>query len=205
MIESGWNRRSRALIAAGHMRYSLPLHVVVLLAAVSSCASALAQQIPNRLPSSAEPGRELQQPKPLQPVPEGTAIAVPESPAISPPANASQLAFTLKSVVVEGATLLSSQELERYYRQLLNRAGGFGGYETSQAGVARCPLCRASVELALVASIHSGGRNRTRSSSTIASRPGNGFRKASCRRKRSSTRTISCATASSARRNTTIP
>lgn len=77
--------------------------------------AANAQEVPDRLPPTVEPGRQLQQPKPLEPVPEGAAIAVPEAPAMNPPPGAERISFRLAKVSVEGATLLSNDELQQYY------------------------------------------------------------------------------------------
>lgn len=80
---------------------------------------ALAQQVPDRLPSTVEPGRELRQPQTLQPVPNDASIAVPEASAAHPPPGAADISFQLSRVTVEGATRLSAQELERYYAALV--------------------------------------------------------------------------------------
>ena len=85
------------------------------------CGSALAQQVPARLPPTVEPGRELRQPQPLQPIPDGAAIAVPEASAAHPPEGAASISFKLSRVTVDGATLLSAQELERFYATLIGR------------------------------------------------------------------------------------
>lgn len=74
-----------------------------------------AQQVPDRLPPTVEPGRQLQQPKPLELVPEGAAIAVPEAPAMNPPPGADRVSFNLAEVSVAGATLLSNDEIQQYY------------------------------------------------------------------------------------------
>ena len=86
-------------------------------AILSTClgSAAFAQQPPPRLPSAAEPGKELRQPQQLQIVPDGGAIAVPEAPAVQPPVGSEKISFKLTRVTVEGATLLSQQEIERYY------------------------------------------------------------------------------------------
>ncbi|HEY4370240.1 MAG TPA: POTRA domain-containing protein [Steroidobacteraceae bacterium] len=83
--------------------------------------STFAQQLPNRLPPAAEPGRDLRQPQPVQPLPEGSAIAVPQAPAAHPPPGAAGISFTLSKVTVEGATALSPRELEPLYAPLIGR------------------------------------------------------------------------------------
>jgi hemolysin activation/secretion protein len=80
-----------------------------------------AQQPTFRLPSSAEPGRELQQQKALEPAPSMNAIAVPEAPAVRAPAGAEKFSFTLASVDIEGATIYSREQLESHYRSLIGQ------------------------------------------------------------------------------------
>lgn len=88
----------------------------VLLSAISL---AQAQPPAVRLPSSAEPSRELQKQKPLEPAPGMNAIAVPEAPAVQAPPGAEKYSFTLASVDVEGATAYTSAELATHYQQLI--------------------------------------------------------------------------------------
>ncbi|HWK50242.1 MAG TPA: POTRA domain-containing protein [Steroidobacter sp.] len=89
--------------------------------ALSSAATATAQEIPNRLPPSAQPGRELQQPEALRPIPDSASIDVPEAPAAQPPAGSERVAFKLTAVNVAGATLLTQEELQRHYADKIGR------------------------------------------------------------------------------------
>ncbi len=82
---------------------------------------ALAQEVPDRLPPPAEPDRELRQPQRLQPIPESASIDVPEAPAAQPPAGAERIAFKLTRVDIEGATLLTQQDMRRYYAEKIGR------------------------------------------------------------------------------------
>lgn len=74
-----------------------------------------------RVPSAAEPGRDLQQQPKLEPVPAPYSITVPEAPAIEAPPGADKFSFELKRVAVEGSTLLSADQLAAYYQPLLNQ------------------------------------------------------------------------------------
>lgn len=95
---------------------------------LTCCCAALfahvveAQEVPDRLPPTVEPGRQVQQPKPLEPVPEGAAIAVPEAPATTPPPGADRVSFNLTKVSVAGATLLSEEEIQQYYTEKIGQA-----------------------------------------------------------------------------------
>lgn len=80
-----------------------------------------AQQPNIRLPSSAEPSRELQQQKPLEPMRGMNAIAVPEAPAANAPPGAANYTFTLTAVDIEGATAYPPAELENHYRALIGK------------------------------------------------------------------------------------
>ena len=94
----------------------------LLLAAVAvqlTAGAALAQDV--RVPSAAEPGRELQQAPKLEPVPAPYSITVPEAPAIEAPAGADKFSFDLKQVSVEGSTQLTPAEIAAYYQPLLNQ------------------------------------------------------------------------------------
>ena len=85
------------------------------------CVSAVsAQQIPSRLPSAAEPGRELEAPR-LEPSLQGRAITVPEATVIQAPPGAEQFTFHLSRVTIEGATAFSEEDLRASYESLLNR------------------------------------------------------------------------------------
>ena len=91
------------------------------IATMAAATAASAQQVPSQLPPSAEPGRELRQPQTLQPVPDSAAIEVPEASATQPPAGAEQIAFKLAAVDIQGASMLSQAELERFYADKLGR------------------------------------------------------------------------------------
>lgn len=103
-----------------------PLHTLCRISTASVLLSAVSlstyAQPPNvRLPSSAEPSRELQRQKPLEPTPSGSAIAVPEAPAVQAPPGAEKYSFTLTAVDVEGATLLPPAELQSHYQSLIGK------------------------------------------------------------------------------------
>lgn len=86
------------------------------------CAGpAVAQQIPTRLPSGAEP--RLEAPKPVLPLPSGPggAISVPSTPAAEAPPGAENYRLTLKAVTIEGATAYPAADLSPYYAQLVGR------------------------------------------------------------------------------------
>lgn len=87
------------------------------LLATCCCATAAAQQAPEKLPPAAQPGRQLQQPRRLEPVPEGAAIAVPEASAVNPPPGADKISFKLARLTVDGATALSANEIKAYYAE----------------------------------------------------------------------------------------
>jgi len=82
---------------------------------------AFAQEVPNRLPPPAEPDRELRQPQRLEPIPDSASIDVPEAPAAQPPSGAERIAFNLTRVDIEGATLLSQEDMRRYYADKIGR------------------------------------------------------------------------------------
>jgi hemolysin activation/secretion protein len=92
--------------------------MLALVALQLSVGIAHAQDV--RIPSAAEPGRELQQAPKLEPTPAPYSITVPEAPAIEAPPGADKFSFELKHVSVEGSTLLSPDQLAAYYQPLLD-------------------------------------------------------------------------------------
>ena len=83
------------------------------------CPAVLAQQVP----PTAEPGRaeeRLRQPREPQRAP-APAPVTPPADVQQPPANAASLTFKLQSLVVEGATVYTGDELTAPYAQLVGQ------------------------------------------------------------------------------------
>lgn len=98
----------------------------IAVAAVSlfSLTPANAQQVPQapfRLPSGAEPGRQL--PVPVMPLPSapGQPIAVPKALAVQAPKGAEKVSFTLNAVDIVGVTAFTADDLKPLYAELLGK------------------------------------------------------------------------------------
>jgi hemolysin activation/secretion protein len=95
------------------------------LALVMGCfvfaGQAAAQQVQGRLPSGAEPGRQLPTPVMPESTGPGQPITVPKARAVEAPAGAEKFSFTLKSVAIDGATVYSAEDLRPLYAPLLGK------------------------------------------------------------------------------------
>lgn len=80
----------------------------------------LAQAQP-ALPPSDDPGRIEQNLPPIAPPPPSDDLVIPATEDRTPPAHADAIQFHLESLVIEGVTVYSPQELEVFYRHLIGR------------------------------------------------------------------------------------
>lgn len=101
----------RGRLRAGHAGAGMLLAVVML------HGVALAQS----LPGSVDPGRLQQRLQPAPAPPPSPEIISPEIPEALPPAEAGQVRFRLRRIVVDGATVYTPAQLEALYADVLGR------------------------------------------------------------------------------------